>query len=399
MRKRILMIIPRLSGGGAERVVSNLSLQLKQKYEIDIMLDYADARYPYLGNLIIVNPSQTKRNNIVNELLTYIKKLFYLRKMKRQHLYDCYISHSDISNILNLITGNEGCKVILTLHNQSANMQNSRISRIIDLFAKKYFKRADRVIAVSNGVAQEFITDYSVPPEKMTAIWNGTDIDMIKYKAQMPLQQEQQKWFGKGRIVTTMGRYSPQKGQVHLIRAFTKVVQKYPDARLLLLGTGELYQNFNCLIKKLKLENNVILCGFQDNPFSVIAKSDLFVFPSSWEGFGYALEEAICCNAPCISTDFKYGAREIMHYGEDEMNKGITKAVYTEYGVLVPVCHNMVKVEDDIKLSTEEKIMAEAIITVLGDERYRKKIIEKNNGRLEEFSLEKMGRRWAEVMG
>ena len=400
MRKKILMIIPKLSDGGAERVVSNLSMQLQHQYEMDILVDWKDIQYPYSGKAIVVDPTHVRCSNIIHELLVYVKKAFILKKMKRKHLYDCYISHSDISNILNLLTGNKGCKVILTLHNQSANrQQDSRISGIIEFFEKNFYKNANQIITVSNGVAGEFVEKYSISHEKITAIWNGTDIGNIEQKAQLPLPKEQEEWFTPGRTVTTMGRCSQQKGQIHLIRAFTEVVKKYQDAKLLLLGTGELYQSFKHLIQELKLEKNVILCGFQENPFSIIARSDVFVFPSLWEGFGYALEEAICCRVPCISTDFKYGAREIMHYRENEMPNGITEAIYTDFGVLVPVCRNTVRAEENICLSAEEKIIAEAIIAVLRDEKYRQKIIEKNNSRLEEFSLEKMGKQWSEVIG
>lgn len=393
MRKRILMIIPTLSGGGAERVVSNLSMELREKYEIDILLDYADVEYPYFGNMIAINSSDTKYSHIGAELLTYIKKLFLLRKMKKKRLYDCYISHSDISHILNLITGNTDCRIILTLHNSIANMRKSRIKNIIEWFAGKYYKNADRIVAVSGGVASEFIEKYSVSPEKMTVIWNGSNIEKIKREARMPLEKEQEEWFAAGRTVTTMGRLSQQKGQVHLIRAFAKVAEKYKDARLLLLGTGELHQSFCELIKALKLEKNVILCGFQKNPFSTIARSDLFVFSSLWEGFGYALEEAICCDVPCISTDFKYGAREILKYYDGDPLKD---AVYTDYGVLLPVCEK--EPETDAVWSKEEAVMADAIIGMLEDAEYRKKVIGNNRLRLEEFSLERMADKWISVI-
>ena len=314
--------------------------------------------------------------------------------MKRKHLYDCYISHSDISNILNLLTGNKGCKVILTLHNQSANrQQDSRISGIIEFFEKNFYKNANQIITVSNGVAGEVVEKYSISNEKITAIWNGTDIGNIEQKAQLPLPKKQEEWFTPGRTVTTMGRCSQQKGQIHLIRAFTEVVKKYQDAKLLLLGTGELYQIFKHLIQELKLEKNVILCGFQENPFSIIARSDVFVFPSLWEGFGYALEEAICCRVPCISTDFKYGAREILKYQED---KTVDHAVYTEYGVLLPVCESIPGVGE--VCSEEEALMANAIIKVLEDEQYRKRTVANNASRLDEFSLKYMAEQWSEVI-
>ena len=186
--------------------------------------------------------------------------------------------------------------------------------------------------------------------------------------------------------------FRSQKGHYHLLRAFSKAAERIPDVRLLVLGDGPLKESLLKLAAELRIQDNVIFVGFQENPFSVLARADLFVFPSLWEGFGYALEEAICCGIPCISSDFQYGAREILHYNTD---KKITDAVYTDFGVLVPVCEAKKKGV----LTAAEVVLADSIVTVLTDKAYRQKVVENNKKRLAEFSLEIMGDRWAEVIG
>lgn len=392
MKKRVLMIIPVLSGGGAERVVSYLTMQLKERYQIDILLDYDNVGYAYSGKIMRINSGIKRAPNSFNELCTYIRKFFVLRKMKKLQKYDCYISHSAISDLLNVMTGNKKCDVILTLHVKPTNMKQSRISVILDFFSRHFMKKADRMIAVSEGVRREYIRDYSIPPEKIVSIWNGTDINEIRRKKEEPLPPEKQQWFVPERTVVTMGRLCEQKGQYYLLRAFSKVVEKIPDARLLILGEGPLKKNLVELAVERNIQNNVIFCGFQKNPFSVLAAADLFVFPSLWEGFGYALEEAICCGLPCISSDFQYGAREILHYNSGEK---ITDAVYTDLGVLVPVCGG----EKKGALTAAENVLADSILKVLADKEYRQSVVENNEKRLAEFSLEIMGDRWAEVIG
>lgn len=391
MSKRVLMMIPTLSGGGAERVVSNLSLQLNEKYKITILLDYEDITYPYSGNVIIVNSDSTisQKMHRMSEVYTYIKKYHMLKRMKKNNEYDVYISHSDISHILNLLTGNKKCRIIITLHNSIENIKTSRIGKIIKFFVKYFYKRADRIVAVSHGVAEEYRKIGNLDQKKLTFIWNGSDVDEIARKANETLPDGTERWFTVGRTITTMGRLTPQKGQIHLIKAFAKVVEEFPDCRLLLLGNGELQKPLESLVEELGLKQKVIFCGFQKNPFTIIGASDLFVFSSLWEGFGYALAEAICCGVPCITTDFKYGAREILHYNENE--KEIAEAVYTDYGVLVPVCNS--------KQKETENIMADTIISVLKNHNYRKTIVENNSKRLEEFSLENMAKKWSEVIG
>lgn len=392
MKKKVLMIIPVLAGGGAERVVSNLTMQLKEKYQMDILLDYDDVSYAYAGKIIQMNPGVKRAPNTFHELRTYIRKLFVLRKMKRLRKYDCYISHSAISHLLNVMTGNKKCDVILTLHVKPTDMKHSRISGVLDFFSRRFMKKADWMIAVSEGVREEYIRDYSIPPEKIVSIWNGTDINEILRKKEEPLSPEKKRWFVPERTVVTMGRLCEQKGQYHLLRAFSKVVDKIPDARLLILGEGPLKKSLIALATECNIRKHVVFCGFQENPFSVLAEADLFVFPSLWEGFGYALEEAICCGLPCISSDFAYGAREILHYNGD---KKIKDAVYMDLGVLVPVCEEKKRGA----LTAEEEVLADSILNVLADKEYRQSIVENNKKRLEEFSLEIMGDRWAEVIG
>lgn len=385
MKKKVLMIIPTLSGGGAERVVSNLTIQLRNKYDVDILLDDNKVEYSYCGKIIAINAKQSMPHGLWYKTVTYLQKLFLLRKMKKEKVYDCYISHSKVSHILNILTGKKDCKIILALHNKSNNYKKNKTGKIVDYFVKHYYKCADYMIAVSEGVRQEYLDLTGALPEKIISIWNGSDIAYIRKKKLEELTEKQKSWFVFGKTVTTMGRLCEQKGQMHLLHAFSEVVKEIPDARLLILGTGGLESELKQRAEELGINKNVIFCGFQDNPFAILGKSDVFVFSSLWEGFGYALEEAICCDVPCVTTDFEYGAREIFHYKENENAGTITEAVYTDYGVLVPVCK-------------EEKIMADAIVTVLTNREYRKRVIENNQKRLDEFSLENMAEKWSEVI-
>lgn len=403
MKKKVLMIIPTLSGGGAERVVSNLTIQLKNEYDIDILLDDNKVEYPYCGNMIAMNEGICTSHGFLYKAWTYLRKLFLLRKMKKESAYDCYISHSKVSHILNLITGSNNCKIILTLHNKSNNYKRNKTGKIVDYFVKHYYKRADYMVAVSEGVRQEYLGLTGASPEKMVSIWNGSDIAQIHKKKSEELTEKQNNWFVSGKTLTTMGRLCEQKGQIHLIHAFSEVVKEMPDARLLILGAGMLEKKLKQRAEELGISKNVIFCGFQSNPFAILNKSDAFVFASLWEGFGYALEEAICCNLPCITTDFEYGAREIFHYKEKENAGTITETVYTDYGVLVPVCREEKEMLKDWcadgQISREEKIMADAIVTVLKNRDYRKRVIKNNQRRLDEFSLESMAKKWSEVIG
>ena len=78
------------------------------------------------------------------------------------------------------------------------------------------------------------------------------------------------------------------------------------------MGEGELESYLKRLINKLNLQDNILMLGHSKNVYKYLKSSDLYVFPSIFEGFPNALAEAICMGLPCIATDFKTGAREII---------------------------------------------------------------------------------------
>src|SRR5699024_8973667 len=142
-------------------------------------------------------------------------------------------------------------------------------------------------------------------------IYNFYDIEKILELSKEPLTVQDAKIFENPTIVT-VGRLAEQKGQWHLIRALNKVKKEIPDVKLIILGEGELEDYLKKLVNDYKLTENVHFLGFQKNPFKYITKSDMYVFPSLYEGFPNALAEGMVCGLPVISSDCESGPREIL---------------------------------------------------------------------------------------
>jgi glycosyltransferase involved in cell wall biosynthesis len=88
------------------------------------------------------------------------------------------------------------------------------------------------------------------------------------------------------------------------------------DVRLFILGTGELEASMREQIRRRGLDDAIILCGFQKNPWKYIAKADVFVLSSHYEGFGNVLIEAMACGVPVVATS-SAGTRDIVRHGVD----------------------------------------------------------------------------------
>lgn len=396
-KKRILMILPTLRGGGAERVVSNLTLGLADMYDIDILLDYNATGYPYKGNLMML-ASQCAEPRGIRKFCLYLKKIVLLRKMKKERRYDSYISHSRISNITNVLSGYRNQNVITAMHGSITRPAPKHLAETIIKRLEKYaLQRAPKVIAVSQGVADELVNLLGVKKEHIVSIWNGSDIERIQKLAGCELNEEAERWFRDGQYtICTMGRYVIEKGHWHLIRAFSRVVGDYPNVKLIVLGDGKLRGYYEKLILGLGLQERVVLTGFQDNPFSVIAHSNLFVFSSISEGFPCSLAEAICCGVPCVSTDFRNGAREIMGYG---MHKPPLRQRYEvlEYGILTPVCSGTMYQAGE-ELEEQERILADSIMYIFKNRDRAAKFVANNAARLYKFSVKEMVSQWHMVI-
>ena len=112
------------------------------------------------------------------------------------------------------------------------------------------------------------------------------------------LQRVDSVWF------TTVGRFSPEKNQARLIRAFAEVYREHPVVRLMIIGHGPLRGELQALIDTLGLSLVAFVVGPFPNPFPVLAASDCFVLSSNYEGQPMVLLEAALAGMPIVSVEF-----------------------------------------------------------------------------------------------
>ena len=123
-------------------------------------------------------------------------------------------------------------------------------------------------------------------------------------------------------LIVSVGRLSPEKDQLTLVKAMALLVPEH-DVRLVLAGEGPRRAEIMDLIEREKLADRVALPGHLDDPLALLERAELAVCSSLYEGFGNAIVEALACGTPVVSTDCPYGPREILEGGR--------------YGRLVPV--------------------------------------------------------------
>ncbi|SQC57083.1 glycosyltransferase [Paenilisteria newyorkensis] len=153
--------------------------------------------------------------------------------------------------------------------------------------------------------------------EKMVYVHNSLDYEAVLKAADEAPDVELDK---DSFYFVTMGRLSPEKNQRVLIEAFKEVVAKRHEAKLVLIGNGELKEELAEVIGKLGLEKHVTLLGQVVNPFPLLKQCDVFILPSNHEGQPMVLLEALILRKAIVATDIP-GSRSILEDG---------------YGLLIP---------------------------------------------------------------
>jgi len=317
---KISFFLPSLRGGGAERVFVNLANEFaRRNFDVDLVL--AQKEGPYLKEVSeVVKIVDLRAKRVLYSLLPLVK---YLKKEKPKVLLSS-LDHANIIAIMAKLISRINTRVIVRVANTlSFSLQGTKFSkRWLRLYGVKIFYRwADEIIAVSKGVAGDLVKTAKILKAKIKVIYNPISIEKI-YKKQK--EKCEHPWLSRKKaiVIIGIGKLHKQKDFPTLIKAFSEVCKKRA-AKLIILGEGKERKKLEKLIRELGLESDIDMPGFVENPYCYIAKADLFVLSSRWEGFPNVLLEAMALGVPVVSTNCQSGPVEILENGK--------------YGKLVPI--------------------------------------------------------------
>jgi glycosyltransferase involved in cell wall biosynthesis len=180
------------------------------------------------------------------------------------------------------------------------------------LLARAY-RCADFAIAVSEGCREGMQRFYRLSKERIAVVRNFVDIAEIDRLARQPIPCPESASFH----IVSLGRLDKQKGQIYLLQAMEYLVHRRGRAniRLDIAGQGPLEDELKSFVRDRKLQDHVRFVGFLENPFALIARSQLFCLPSIYEGLPLALLEGMACRVPVLATDCPSGPLEVLDGG------------------------------------------------------------------------------------
>jgi glycosyltransferase involved in cell wall biosynthesis len=296
---KIILVIPTLKQGGAERVMSELANEFSnKKHEVHLCLLAGGEHFYTLNKNIKVYNFGFENKGFINKLFLEIKIFFKLRNLFKSIKPNFILSFMTKYNIFTIIASSF-LKVNVFISDR--NNPKKSISYSLRLLRKLTYKYATGIIAqtyLSKKIIQK------ITKHKNIEVIPNPLKNIIKYP---DIRRE--------KIILNVGRMIPEKGQKYLIESFSKIENN--NWKIVILGDGPLYEALQEKAKELNLSEKVIMIGSVKNIDKWLAKSSIFAFPSISEGFPNALVEGMSSGLPCISFDCDTGPRDIIHDGEN----------------------------------------------------------------------------------
>lgn len=295
-------------GGGDARCFNILNRIYKSLGPL-VLVSNVDGHKIYSKNLkFSYNKVTTPHLLDFNILFSYCARsfytFFYLLFTARKDVI--YYSTSDfIPDVLPpFFLKNKKTKWVQVIHHLYPKPEKRSGGRIKNQIAYSFQKlslflikiRADKIILV-NGMVMEELAKQGFDRKKMFLSSNGINIEY--FDGIKPGEKHYDGVF--------LARLHPSKGIFDLVDIWSNVCKKFPGSKLGIMGTGdeEVVKSLNRVIGEKGLGSNIELLGYLENDqvFSIIKGSKVFLFPSHEEGWGIAIAEAMACEIPVVSWD------------------------------------------------------------------------------------------------
>ena len=321
-RLKVLYVLPNLDYGGTTRIAISLaSRAVRDGFSVKIVVLRGGAflkKVPPSVEVICL-----MEGNNVAQMPTILKGVFLIVKLA--HLFKKERPNVVISDVTWLSTLVILCKLICRTHfgllirvgnlKSRGPRKRSLIGTLERLSIRYLFPRADRIIVPSNAVKEDLMKYFKMPKEKITVIPNPVEIEEIQLKSLEPPVNYPSLITGEP-VFVTVCRLSERKGVRYLIEAFA-VISNQIKAHLVIIGDGPQRKEFEELVRRLGLSSRVHFLGHIPDPFSYVKRATACIHPALWDGFGYAVVEAMACGTPPIVLANSGGPAEIVEDGKN----------------------------------------------------------------------------------
>lgn len=299
---KLLLLIPHLGGGGAERVIAQLARHLDpSRFTVHLGLIAQD--FPGAESL----PAAVKVHRLECKRVRWAAPS--LLRIVRAIQPDVILSGMAHLNFLILLLRPFMPRRTRILVRQNTTASASATGLLIRAAYRYLYPRADGIVCQSQAMADDLVEGFGILRNKLVVLANPIDIPHeFANSSESSDHWPPDSW----PCLLVVGRLSPEKGIDLLLKAMPKIVEKFPRTHAVILGNGPEADSLQRLAGELGLINAMTLAGHRDDVSAAFAGATLFVQPSRYEGMSNALLEAAAAGLPIFATPASQGICDLL---------------------------------------------------------------------------------------
>jgi glycosyltransferase involved in cell wall biosynthesis len=308
LRPKVLLLIPHLGDGGAERVTALLARGLSaKKYEVHLGLITQEQAGEELPSWVQIHALGARR------VRGGVFKVLHLVRRIKPDLILSGMFHLNFLVLLLRPFFPPNTRVLLRQNGTvSSALAFGGLPGYTRLLYRVLYRRADRVICQTQSMADDIVRELGIGQNRLAVLPNPVDVEEIRTSINMKPAPQIVFRPGRGPHLLALGRLSPEKGFDLLLRAFASIHPEFPDATLLIAGTGPEEVGLKALCSALGLDSAVCFAEPIDRPWTLFSTATLFVLPSRHEGMPNALLEAAAGGLPIVALPASGGIVDLL---------------------------------------------------------------------------------------
>lgn len=304
LMKRVLHVVNSMNRGGQETLIMNLYRHIdRSKVQFGFLVtdpsegDYDKEILGMGGEIFKVEPAEREIRHIT-PFLQCRKMSKALRKLRKKYDIVHFHNHHAYSSLLELVAaGSAGIRRVI-LHSHNTSGPNVRVHKLVRPLLK--FFNIER-LACSKEAADWM---FGRGGDGVEIINNAVDREAFAYNPEARARMRAEFGFAEdAKVVLHVGRFNYQKNHRFLLEIFKSMHRRDNRCRLVLVGRGELEDEIRGLVKAGGLEDVVIFAGIRSDIPDLMSGSDLFLFPSLFEGLPVVLVEVQVNGLRCVCSD------------------------------------------------------------------------------------------------
>lgn len=306
---RVLHLINAFNRGGIEKWLLNMIIEVpRDSCELDVCCKGAGIG-PW-AEIATEHGARIYHCPLTPSQIGFVRGL---ERILTENRYDLVHNHLGVySGLAVWVAHKVGIPVITTFHNPNFSPASkilslpgfSHLRQLYGRFSIAYaIRQSDLITAISEGVLNDLIPPGSAHRKKAVIHYYGIEFPAMATDEEKVSFRESMGWNAETPVVIHVGRFFEQKNHFGLLAIFERVHKQVPEAKLILVGEGPLADRVRARVEAQGLSDAVCMLGARDDAVALMARSDVLLFPSFFEGFGIVALEANAAGVPVVGSD------------------------------------------------------------------------------------------------